>query len=40
MDESGMIEYWAGPAQSYTFPKNIAWEYKTDTDLYEFCKVR
>ena len=39
-DQSGMLEYWAGPAQDYGFPKSVKFEYKTDTDLYEFIKVR
>ena len=38
-DGAGMLEYWTGPKQDYKFPKNIKWEYKTDTDLYEFAKV-
>ena len=38
-DESGMLEYWGGPAQSYVFPKNVKFEHKIDTDLYEFVKV-
>ncbi|PNI41048.1 PPWD1 isoform 9, partial [Pan troglodytes] len=24
----------------YKFPKNVNWEYKTDTDLYEFAKCK
>ncbi|KAK2490492.1 hypothetical protein MC885_019822 [Smutsia gigantea] len=39
-DKSGMIEYWTGPPHEYKFPKNINWEYKTDTDLYEFAKCK
>ena len=38
-DESGMLEYWSGPAHSYGFPKNVGFEHKVDTDLYEFAKV-
>ena len=38
-DESGMLEYWSGPVGSYCFPHNVKFEYKTDTDLYEFLKV-
>jgi hypothetical protein len=34
-----MIEFWSGPMDNYGFPETVAWEYKTDTDLYEFCKV-
>ena len=38
-DESGMVEYWSGPANDYVFPKNIKFEHKIDTDLYDFAKV-
>lgn len=38
-DESGMIEYWSGPATEYSFPKNVSFQHKMDTDLYEFVKV-
>ena len=34
-----MLEYWGGVAQSYGFPKNVKFEHKTDTDLYEFVRV-
>ncbi|CAH1775450.1 unnamed protein product [Owenia fusiformis] len=37
-DQGGMVEYWTGPKTDYKFPKTVAWEYKTDTDLYEFAK--
>ncbi|XP_043919297.1 peptidylprolyl isomerase domain and WD repeat-containing protein 1 [Protopterus annectens] len=39
-DKCGMIEYWTGPPHEYKFPKNVDWEYKTDTDLYEFAKFK
>lgn len=39
-DKSGMIEYWTGTPREYKFPKNVNWEYKTDTDLYEFAKCK
>lgn len=39
-DKSGMIKYWTGPPHEYKFPKNVNWEYKTDTDLYEFAKCK
>ena len=38
-DKKGMVEFWTGPKQDYTFPRRLKWEYKTDTDLYEFAKV-
>lgn len=34
-----MLEYWTGPRHDYTFPKNVTFESKMDTDLYEFAKV-
>ncbi|KJH47928.1 peptidyl-prolyl cis-trans isomerase, cyclophilin-type [Dictyocaulus viviparus] len=40
IDDSGMIEYWTGAKRGYRFPDNIKWNYKTDTDLYEFVKMR
>lgn len=38
-DKSGMIEYWTGPNNDYKFPKNVNFESKMDTDLYEYAKV-
>ena len=34
-----MVEYWGGPSSDYGFPKNIKFEHKIDTDLYDFAKV-
>jgi peptidylprolyl isomerase domain and WD repeat-containing protein 1 len=34
-----MIEYWTGPLNDYKFPKNVKFNSKMDTDLYEFVKV-
>ncbi|GAB1604656.1 uncharacterized protein LOC115226510 [Argonauta hians] len=39
-DEAGMVEYWTGPKQSYAFPRGVSWQYKTDTDLYDFMKCK
>lgn len=39
VDTSGMLEYWTGPKNDYVFPRTVDWEFKTDTDLYEFAKV-
>ena len=39
-DKNGMVEYWTGPTNEYKFPKNVLFESKMDTDLYEFVKVR
>ena len=38
-DRAGLVEYWAGPSGNYAFPKNVLFEQKLDTDLYEFVKV-
>mgnify|MGYP001143034668 FL=1 len=38
IDEAGLIEYWS--PVTYNMPDTIRFEYKTDTDLYEFAKVR
>ncbi|KAF3849261.1 hypothetical protein F7725_015758 [Dissostichus mawsoni] len=37
-DKAGMLEYWTGLRNEFKFPKYVHWEYKTDTDLYEFAK--
>lgn len=39
VDTGGMLEYWSGPKADFAFPMKVLWEYKTDTDLYEFAKV-
>ena len=39
-DEAGMVEYWSGIKHDLQFPKNVDFEYKTDTDLFEFIMVR
>uniref|UniRef100_A0A2K5P9B1 peptidylprolyl isomerase n=1 Tax=Cebus imitator TaxID=2715852 RepID=A0A2K5P9B1_CEBIM len=39
-DKSGMIEYWTGPPLKYKFPKTVNWEYKTDSDSFEFAKCK
>lgn len=38
IDKKGIIEYWTGPKYDYKFPKNVSFESKLDTDLYEFAK--
>jgi peptidylprolyl isomerase domain and WD repeat-containing protein 1 len=40
IDEAGMVEYWTGPKYDYQFPTTVQWQYKTDTDLYEFAKCK
>lgn len=39
-DKAGMIEYWTGLPSEFKFPRQVEWEYKTDTDLYEFAKCK
>jgi len=39
VDRSAMLEYWGGVSHDYKFPSNLQFQYKTDTDLYEFAKV-
>lgn len=38
-DAAGMLDYWSGVKNDLAFPKNIDFEYKTDTDLFEFIMV-
>ncbi|KAH1002583.1 peptidylprolyl isomerase domain and WD repeat-containing protein 1 [Dendroctonus ponderosae] len=38
VDKSGMLEYWTGIRKDFAFPKNIQFESKLDTDLFEFAK--
>ena len=40
VDTNHFVEYWCGPRNDYQFPKNVQWEHKTDTDLFDFLKVR
>ena len=40
VDAKGMMEYWTGPKHDYEFPKNVLWEFKTETDLFEFFKSK
>lgn len=37
-DKKGMLEYWSGIKQNFIFPKNVAFDSKLDTDLFEFAK--
>lgn len=37
-DKAGMLEYWTGLPSEFKFPRQVDWEFKTDTDLYEFAK--
>ncbi|KAF7284968.1 peptidylprolyl isomerase domain and WD repeat-containing protein 1 [Rhynchophorus ferrugineus] len=39
-DKSNILEYWTGLKQDFIFPKNVLFETKLDTDLFEFAKVK
>ncbi|XP_064164976.1 peptidylprolyl isomerase domain and WD repeat-containing protein 1 [Anguilla rostrata] len=39
-DKAGMLEYWTGLPNEFKFPRQVDWEFKTDTDLYEFAKCK
>ncbi|KAF7730577.1 Peptidyl-prolyl cis-trans isomerase cyp15 [Apophysomyces ossiformis] len=39
VDKSGMIEYWS-PEEPFDLPKDLGFELKTETDLYEFKKAK
>ncbi|CAG9770960.1 unnamed protein product [Ceutorhynchus assimilis] len=38
VDKSGILEYWSGIKQDFLFPKNVQFDSKLDTDLFEFAK--
>nr|XP_023014768.1 peptidylprolyl isomerase domain and WD repeat-containing protein 1-like [Leptinotarsa decemlineata] len=38
VDKKGMLEYWAGNKQDYIFPRNVSFDSKLDTNLFEFAK--
>ena len=40
-DEGGFVEYWK-PVEPFELPSNVPglWSFKSETDLYEFKKVR
>lgn len=40
VDKAGILEYWTGPKHEYKFPKNVAFESRLDTDLFEFAKCK
>jgi peptidylprolyl isomerase domain and WD repeat-containing protein 1 len=39
-DEAGFVEYWQ-PSEPWTLPENVKglWQFKSQTDLFEFKKV-
>ncbi|KAJ8972097.1 hypothetical protein NQ314_000323 [Rhamnusium bicolor] len=38
IDKKGMLEYWTSIKQDCIFPRNVAFDTKLDTDLFEFAK--
>ena len=40
VDEKGLLEYWTGSKHDYKFPKNVNFDSRLDTDLYEFFKCK
>lgn len=40
VDMKGILEYWSGPKNDYKFPKNVNFESRLDTDLYEFFRCK
>lgn len=37
VDQGGIIEYWT-PNEQFSMPTTVSWQFKTETDLYEFVK--
>ena len=37
IDDSGIIEYWS--SSTFEFPKNLKFQFKIDTDLFDLIKV-
>jgi peptidylprolyl isomerase domain and WD repeat-containing protein 1 len=40
IDTSGMVEYWSGHKSDFQFPRNLKFESKLDTDLFQFVKEK
>jgi len=40
IDKQGILNYWTGAKTEYQFPKNVEFESKMDTDLFEFVKQK
>ncbi len=40
VDKQGILNYWTGEKTEYEFPKNVDFESKLDTDLFEFVKQK
>ncbi|KAJ3366979.1 hypothetical protein GGF32_000040 [Allomyces javanicus] len=39
IDATGMIEYWS-PSPPFDVPSSVTWSFKSDTDLYEYRKLK
>jgi len=40
VDKQGILNYWTGAKHEYSFPKNVNFDSKLDTDLFEFVKQK
>ena len=40
VDKQGILNYWTGEKSDYAFPKNVDFDSKLDTDLFEFVKQK
>ncbi|KZS04680.1 peptidylprolyl isomerase domain and WD repeat-containing protein 1 [Daphnia magna] len=40
VDKQGILNYWTGEKSDYAFPRNVDFESKLDTDLFEFMKQK
>jgi len=40
VDKQGILNYWTGEKHDYSFPKNVNFDSKLDTDLFEFVKQK
>lgn len=38
VDKQGILNYWTGAKTDFAFPKNVNFDSKLDTDLFEFAK--
>ncbi|XP_017774692.1 PREDICTED: peptidylprolyl isomerase domain and WD repeat-containing protein 1 [Nicrophorus vespilloides] len=38
VDSNGILEYWSGMKNDFGFPKNVGFDSKLDTDLFEYAK--
>ncbi|CAK1584908.1 unnamed protein product [Parnassius mnemosyne] len=38
VDKAGIVEYWTGPKHEFQFPRNVNFQSKLETDLFDFVK--